>query len=1303
MILVLVCLVTVNAEVVTIVPTSTDSVCPHDRAPCYPLSQLYQGSANSVVLASDTTLEFIINMLYQLDSTVLIRDATNINLLCRSTLFLCQLHCAGNGSLVFMNITNLSIRGFILYDCGSEISQSLGHEATKIQTRSYYTFVHGLKAAIFAVNVQNLVADTNVVNGSLGYGILGLNVIGNSSLSNLIVGFSNIRAATEHCISQSLTTSEAVKCQGGSVLFYFGDLPQCPNAIQLHTLSLTGVQIVKGLDPVGGSYGTGGQVISHGSGLGIVMTQEYFDVDVYVRRAQIVSNSALASEGSNLHLRMLGSVLHSTITIRDSNISVGNSACVNGILNRTCDPLSYSYSIAVAFWHGGIAATDTSESKGNKCNISRFRGGERYRRATLSIEHTTISRNIGGGLYLFVQPNTINQDKVKSSRNIVINHSKIEETLCSARPYCSGHAYHGESYTNQLEYSFTIQNTVFDRNVFTHNTLNPTEGIENSFKTIGNFIISAFRNITIVNCAFSRSNFPPLFVFRSRLFFEGTITFDSNRAIFGGAIFITGNSFIFLKPNTRILFHNNTATQKGGAIYISGGNQVNVIHSCPIQVYSPLIFLQLDQSDILMTFVNNTALHSGDVLYGGLIDLCITYAMPTFWYNERITRGGRLFDLITDFSEQPPSDSLISSDASQICFCDENYRPNCGKHNNIITVHQYPGELFQVPLVTVGQRNGTVSAVVFTTGANWSDAHIRSFQQTGRTCTNANYSVASSKREVVLLLSAENSIPLQYSSGSNQSLIPILPNIVHVKLLPCENRTGFMLDNNSEVCDCAQPLRERNMTCDINTKVIMRIPPYWLSNHSHHLLVHDHCPYDYCKPGVVPIIMIEPNISDQCAFDRYGTLCGSCRKGLSAVFGSSRCRKCSDAYVTYIILFIAAGIVLVAILYLFNFTVSAGTINGLIFYANVIKINESALFPPGDVGPLRVFIAWLNLDLGIETCFYNGMNSLAKTWLQFVFPLYLWMILAAIIIACRYSITMVKIFGNHSVEVLATVFLLSYTKLLRTVITVFSTTTLEYPHGQAAVWLYDGNYQFGSGSHLALLLFSAFFFVTIALPYTILIFSVQFLRRHSNLRPLKWVTNLMPIFDAYLGPYKLKHGYWTGLLLVVRVVLVVVFALNILGNPAINLFVVSLVAFLIITLNLSLGGVYKNNILTALETFYVANLFIVSSAMSLISDGNWDQRYAIYPSIMVAMLTFIATTLYQVVNRIKGKRCVSRKRHVGTDYTLISDMGGVSQQENSSDHLANEVGGGLELKQVKPLVTMTVLDGRPLIRHSNTL
>lgn len=99
----------------------------------------------------------------------------------------------------------------------------------------------------------------------------------------------------------------------------------------------------------------------------------------------------------------------------------------------------------------------------------------------------------------------------------------------------------------------------------------------------------------------------------------------------------------------------------------------------------------------------------------------------------------------------------------------------------------------------------------------------------------------------------------------------------------------------------------------------------------------------------------------------------------------------------------------------------------------------------------------------------------------------------------------------------------------------------------------------------------------------------------------------MPLFDAYLGPYKHKNGYWTGLLLILRIILVAVFAFNVLGNPAINLFVVRSMAVLVIILNLGLGGVYKNNSLMALEIFHITNLLVLSSATSLIRDGSWDQ------------------------------------------------------------------------------------------------
>ncbi len=62
-------------------------------------------------------------------------------------------------------------------------------------------------------------------------------------------------------------------------------------------------------------------------------------------------------------------------------------------------------------------------------------------------------------------------------------------------------------------------------------------------------------------------------------------------------------------------------------------------------------------------------------------------------------------------------------------------------------------------------------------------------------------------------------------------------------------------------------------------------------------------------------------------------------------------------------------------------TVAVGTINGLVFYANIVAANQALYFPKhnSEGAFLRVLIAWINLDLGIETCFYNGMDMYTRT------------------------------------------------------------------------------------------------------------------------------------------------------------------------------------------------------------------------------------------------------------------------------------------------------------------------------------
>ena len=137
---------------------------------------------------------------------------------------------------------------------------------------------------------------------------------------------------------------------------------------------------------------------------------------------------------------------------------------------------------------------------------------------------------------------------------------------------------------------------------------------------------------------------------------------------------------------------------------------------------------------------------------------------------------------------------------------------------------------------------------------------------------------------------------------------------------------------------------------------------------------------------------------------------------------------------------------------------------------------------------------------------------------------------------------------------LATLFLLSYTKILRLIIIVFSSTALEYPDRfKKRVWFCDENLEFLKGKHNILFAASLLFFILPSVPYTLSLASIHWLQRISYFRCLCWVHQLMPLFDAYTGPYEHKHHYWTGLLPLIRVLFLVIFIQNTTNNPAINL------------------------------------------------------------------------------------------------------------------------------------------------------
>ena len=1228
---------------------SPNADCIEAQKECFVLSKLCTSSTNDCLqLSSNTTLIFLSGT-HMLRSVIMLRDINNVTLLFRER---SQLHCNYNRSgIVFINITNLRIHGLTMSNCGAVISGALANESLYIQTNTVLKIQNGLKAGIFAVNVRNFHLNLSTINGSHGYGFFGINIIGESFVTNSLINSSNTNTLTDYCRNPRLRRPEAVQCQGGNALFLYNDFPGCPETHASHSLTVENSTFSHGVHLTE----TYSHYVSQGCGLGIIATQIYYDVNFEIINSTFKHNVA-KSYGSNLFIRLIFAETNSTVNIRDCRILFGRCSYCN-------IPRGVPYSSLVFLY--GLRVPSSRNRYKNCPNIDTIEttavsGTEILNRQVLLIANSKFYGNIGGTIYAILFSG------LSHTRNYII---VIQKCILSKNQATKSPALYIADISprpeNTKELNIIVEGTIFDDHVTLTKPYTDTQPNTN--------LLLSIKNFTFRGCTFSDNTATAITAHDTSLYFEGLNTFGNNTARLGAAIQLTGVSIIYLRPNTHIIFENNTALERGGAIYLTGGSEESYFFDCQIQVWDPT-FIEISRLNVTMEFINNRATEAGDALYGGQIDACYTAAPSQFLYNRTLTRSAT-FDTVTDFRNQPPSTSLVSSNAIKICFC-FNRKHNCSIKRQ--TFSNYPGELFEVSVVGVGQRDGTVPTVVL------AYSHMHKFrnssQQTGRFCTNTIYRVLSNNLST-------NSASIFLTPSNAKFNYPSLLQVT-VNLLECSTLTGFVHDSGKEICTCALALRERNLTCDINTRTITRQPPYWLSNYSNHLLLHDNCPYDYCKPGQVQIVMIEPNISEQCAFNRFGTLCGSCMEGFSHIFGSSRCLKCSNKYLSLFFLFILAGVVLVIFLFALNLTVSVGTINGLIFYANIVKVNETAFFPPGDRGFFRVFISWLNLDLGIETCLYNGMDSLVKVSLQFIFPFYLWVIVALIILAFRHSTQLVKIVrycGNHSVSVLATIFLLSFTKLQRTIKTALSFTTLEYPEGHRAIWLYDGNIPYASKGHLALFFFSILFLVFICFPYALLIFSVQFLRRYSGKWYLRWVNKLMPIFDAYLGPYKPKQGYWTGLLLFVRVILVAVPVVNVFGIPAVDIFVVSVVSLFLIIVNLGQGGVYKQISLTVLEISYIVNLGLLAASTSLARQINGSHGVAvIYTSCAVALVTFIGTLVYHA--KLQAVKWYGQ-------WSKYRQRKGMSDVERSSDAFDYEIYENSYGDTKSTLVTTTVIDG----------
>ena len=811
-------------------------------------------------------------------------------------------------------------------------------------------------------------------------------------------------------------------------------------------------------------------------------------------------------------------------------------------------------------------------------------------------------------------------------------------------------------------------------------------GFQASVLELGNI-----EKATLQDCSFTDNVGTAISMTQSNVIFNGDTLFANNKAYNGGALKFCYLSVIFLNNGTKLTFENNHALQTGGAIFAQD-SCLDQPKACFFQpIVSDNTSAERLRGFVELHFANNTAEVAGDAIYGGEIETCFTFTK--FMDNSSSGKASyfnsqSVFNAI--FSGLPNDNASVSSDPYKVEFC--------GMSNHTLSV--IPGKTFHIGVVAQGQLSGKAPAIITAELYNNSGSFTLIYKSSStRDCRNLSFILETENigTSVQLILSVQKKIPQKHileSDGENVTLT--------VEQCPW----GFALQTGK--CDCIACIKDQGYNCDLDSLQVNITNQFrhisWVGCEkplnggnctNQDLLSARSCGLqDYCNHDVN---LIEANSVDRlCSEGRTGILCGSCVKGLSVVLGTGKCKPCSNVYLSLVVVYLGAGILLIIILSKFRLTVNHGSMNGLIFYANTIHWNRKVFFPIySNADILRLIIAWLNLDLGIEVCLFNGMTVVHLLWLEIAYIVYIVFLQFAIVFLCRKYVIFTRLLGRNVTKVMSTLIILLYSKTLRTLVNIFTFTTVMNTsnNNKTKVLSVDGNIEFGSLQHIPLLVVGSLLALLLLL-FTFSLLFIQILSRISSWRFFKWVSRLQPFFETITGPCNSNYAFWPGYLLFVRILFSFTLPL-VVENFRISYFVSGFAILTIIFSFLNPQGVYKQWSLNILEFVLLFNL-AVTSLVLLGSNLDKDFFSAItYCSVVLAFSSFLVyhAHSYSLFKRLKRVSVTS----IAFCMKCLSDQKGSSQVTQSVVTHTEVTVSSCTTEERSPLMTAQVM---PPVLHN---
>ena len=751
---------------------------------------------------------------------------------------------------------------------------------------------------------------------------------------------------------------------------------------------------------------------------------------------------------------------------------------------------------------------------------------------------------------------------------------------------------------------------------------------------------------------------------RSIVTIDGDVSFSQNK---GSGIILLDTSYIVLQRNSRLSFISNIAPDAGGAILVdlaSSATDTSLISDCFLWFGEVNTLCRIHdncqsitQLNATLVFDNNQA-PIGGTIYGSRLSTC-----P--WATNISQSGIAILEQFPSVTFHPPpnSTSVISTDPFVLVV-----------KNSSEFISAVPGKTINLSIIAVDLFNQSVPTAITTSGVSSSDEPARA-----RLGLSGYW----------FLTGLTSDPPVQATffgqPGSKiNTTINVIDSFARTSVsVTLENCTfGFYLSDSQE-CTCDQNLPS-NVDCNQQTYQLQVPPSFWLGNSPTGGIAYASCIFDYCKVGTK--IISDGDIDSQCqpGLNRVGLMCAVCKANTSVVFGGNACRTCSNDWLALIILFTAVGILLVLAISFLGFSISEGYLNSLLFYCNVTSFYTSFFAPNKSIG--FIFVKFINLSLGFELCFYDGMDTLAKVGIQLLFPAYLFLIMIVIIILATISSKITNT-GFSAAKTFSTLLLLCYTSVGETCIQILGVQALGGTNGTYYGWYTDPTVQYGNGFHGFLV------FVAVALIlFYILPFSIALLLPPLILRTRLSIM-LKPLLDAFWNPFKPSFRFWLGLRAILRIV---PFCFAVFTPYPTNCFLLSIyiVALLILHERCQpFEGKWQN----ILDEFFMFNLLLLSigGVFFGLTTPNSDTHIA-FVSILLILTYFAFLIIIGIhinirfpVIRTKVTELYKKMKEKKEDKTTVDDDEPIIQKNsNENNHTLMANMNLLEVWYSEPIVQL---------------